>query len=214
MIEERLVDRMRKTVVAATFAAALFGFAPPPVMAQTGASGPSVAPTRDVVVTYRMTGREAGEARISWLAAEQKMRMETPQVVLIEEGRENRSIMLMPEQRMFVITGSDQRRGSGFWFARPGDTATREGADRVAGHDCAVWRIEARRENPDREPRVRRACVTADGVPLRVVEEGEEPRTTTATKVEYARQDPAQFRVPDGYRPFDPSAFAPPQGRR
>jgi len=61
-----------------------------------------------------------------------------------------------------------------------------------------------------------RHCVTCadEGVPLRVVEEGEGRRTTVATRVEYARQDPAQFRVPEGYRPFDPSAFAPSQGRR
>ena len=97
-------------------------------------------------------------------------------------------------------------------LAEPGDTVTREGADRVAGHDCAVWRIEARKDDGDDEAKVKRACVTADGVPLRVVEEGEERRTTVATKVEYARQDPAQFRVPEGYRPFDPSAFAPRQG--
>jgi hypothetical protein len=205
---------MRNTAVAATLAAALLGLASPAAMAQTGAAGPVVAPTRDVAVTYRMTGKEAGELRVSWLAAEQKMRMETPKGVFIQDGRENRDILLMPEQRMFVIATSDQRRGGGFWFARPGDAVTREGADRVAGSDCTVWRIEARRENPDREPRVRRACVTADGVPLRVVEEGAERQSTVATRVEYERQDPAQFRVPEGYRPFDPNAFAPPQGRR
>jgi hypothetical protein len=118
---------------------------------------------------------------------------------------------------MYVtVTSDQQRRGRGLSLAGPDDKATREGTDRVAGHDCTVWRIEPKKDDPDDgEAKVKRACVTADGVPLRVVEgEGEQRRTTVATRVEYARQDPAQFRVPEGYRPFDPSAFAPQQGRR
>ena len=173
-------------------------------MAQAaGAAGRVAAPTRDVAVTYRMTvGREAGELRVSWLAAEQKMRLETPKGVFIQDGRENRDTILMTEQRMFVTGTSDRRRGQGLSLAEPGDTVAREGTDRVAGHECAVWRIEAKKEDADDEAQVKRACVTADGVPLRVVEgEGEERRTTVATKVEYARQDPAQFGVPEGYRP-------------
>jgi hypothetical protein len=80
---------------------------------------------------------------------------------------------------------------------RPDDKVTREGTDRVAGHECVVWRIEAKKEDPDDEAEAKRACVTADGVPLRVVEEkGEERSTTVATRVEYARQDPAQSACP------------------
>lgn len=53
------------------------------------------------------------------------------------------------------------------------------------------------------------ACVTADGVPLRMIEiRGEEETSrTVATRLEYGRQDPARFRVPQGYRPFDPKAL-------
>jgi hypothetical protein len=213
--DERFARRMRNVAATlATAAAALLGFAAPSVLAQGGA-GPVIAPSRDVAVTYRTAGKEAGEIRVSWLAAEGKMRIETPTGVFIQDGRENRDIILMPEQRMFLTATSDQRRqGRGLSLAGPDDKVTREGADRVAGHDCAVWRVEARKDDGDDEAKVKRACVTADGVPLRVVEgEGEERRTTVATKVEYARQDPAQFRVPEGYRPFDPSAFAPRQGR-
>ncbi|MBD0272284.1 MAG: hypothetical protein ICV73_10175 [Acetobacteraceae bacterium] len=206
---------MRKAAATA-LATTLLGLpAPPAAVAQT-AAGPVIAPTRDVAVTYRMTGKETGELRVAWLVAEEKVRIETPRGVIIQDGRESRDTVLMTEQRMFVTGTSDRRRGGGGWsLAEPGDTVTREGADRVAGHECAVWRIEAKKDDPDDEPKVKRACVTADGVPLRVVEgEGGEGRTATvATRVEYGRQDPAQFRVPEGYRPFDPSAFAPPQRR-
>jgi hypothetical protein len=195
----------------AALAAFLLGLAAPAALAQGTASGPVIAPTRDVAVTYRTTGgRNAGELRIAWLVAEEKMRLETPGGALIQDGRAKRDIILMTEQRMFVEGASDRRRGRGWSLAGPDDKVTREGADRVAGHECVVWRIEAKKEDPDDEAEAKRACVTADGVPLRVVEEkGEERSTTVATRVEYARQDPAQFRVPEGYRPFDPSAFAP-----
>ncbi len=44
-----------------------------------------IAPTRDVAVTYRVAGKgaDAGELRVSWLAAERKMRLETPKGVFI-----------------------------------------------------------------------------------------------------------------------------------
>ena len=76
---------MRKAApaAAATLAAVLLGSATaPPALAQ-GASGPVIAPTRDVAVTYRVAGKgaDAGELRVSWLAAERKMRLETPKMV-------------------------------------------------------------------------------------------------------------------------------------
>ena len=193
-------------------AAALLGFAAP-ASAQT-AAGPVVAPTRDVAVTYRTTGgRDAGELRAAWLADEEKMRLDTPGGAFIRDGRAKRDTLLMTEQRMFVEGESEKGQGGGFSLAEPGDTVAREGTDSVAGHECTDWRIEAKKDSPDGRAEVKRACVTADGVPLRVVQgEGEARRATVATRVEYARQDPARFRVPEGYRPLDPGAL--PRQRR
>lgn len=205
---------MRRTATALAAAFLLGPAAAPAALAQGAAAGPVVAPTRDVAVTYRTSGgREAGELRAAWLAAEDKMRLDTPRGAFIRDGRAKRDTILMNEQRMFVEGASNERQGGGFSLAEPGDKTTREGTDRVAGHECAVWRIEAKKQDPDDEAKVKRACVTADGVPLRVVEEGGEKRATVATRVEYGRQDPALFRVPEGYRPFDPGAFAPQQRR-
>lgn len=181
-----------------------------PALAQP--AGPPAAPTRDVAVTYRgQDGRRAEEVQVRWSVTEGKLRMQTPGGAFIHDSRGNRDIILMTEQRMFVEGGADRRHGMGFDLVEPGDRVTREGNDKVAGLDCTVWRIETKKEDPEDEAKVKRACVTADGVPLRVVEtEGEEQKSSfTATRVEYGRQDPAQFRVPEGYRPFDPSAFAP-----
>jgi hypothetical protein len=83
----------------------------------------------------------------------------------------------------------------------------REGTDRVAGQACTVWRIDP---PAGEEDEVKRACITADGVPLRLVTgEGSEAETDyVATEVSYAPQDPARFRVPQGYRPLNLNAPA------
>ena len=197
-------------------AAVLLGLAAPAALAQ-GTAGLVAAPTRDVAVTYRGTGgRDAGELRIVWSVSDDKMRVETPGGALIRDNRAKRDMMLMNEQRMFVEAASSGDTGKGLVPVGPDDTVTREGTDRVAGLDCTVWRIMPKKTNADDDgdKAVKRACVTADGVPLRVVEgDGANRKTTIATKVEYGRQDPALFGVPDGYKPFDPKAFVPNQRR-
>jgi hypothetical protein len=187
---------------AAAAAAVLIGLAAPAALAQ-GTAALVAAPTRDVAVSYRATGgREAGELRIVWLASEEKMRVETPGGALIRDNRAKRDIMLMNEQRMFIESGSGQKGSKGLVMAGPDDTVTPEGADRVAGLDCTVWRIVPKKDDADDgDTAVKRACMTADGVPLRVVEgDGANRKTTVATKVDYGRQDPALFSVPEGKR--------------
>jgi hypothetical protein len=200
-------QKERSMRFATAICAALLGAGP--ALAQSS-SGPPPAPTRDVSVTYRSTGEKDEVLRMFWLNAEGKLRMETPGGAMLHDTRSNRTTVLMTEQRMFVEGGNDDR-APGIGLVKPGSRVTRVGTDRIAGHDCTVWRIEAAKDNPDDEDEITQACVTADGVPLRVVEmEGREEKSrTVATRVEYVRQDPAQFRVPPGYRPFDPSAFAP-----
>ncbi|NOG73260.1 DUF4412 domain-containing protein [Roseicella sp. DB1501] len=179
-----------------------------PALAQ--ADGPLPAPVRDVAVTYRATGEKEQEIRMAWLVAQGRFRMETPGGALLHDMRSRRTTILMTEQRMFV-EGSDEDRGPGIGLVPPGSRVARLGTDRIAGYDCTVWRIEPPKDSEGDEARANEACVTADGVPLRVVEieGGEEVGRTVATRVDYARQDPAQFEVPPGYRPFDPQAAAP-----
>jgi hypothetical protein len=197
---------MRLAAVAAVCAALLS--AAGTALAQ---SGPPAAPTRDFSATYRMTGVQDMELRMAWLTAEGVLRLDTPQGVLLQDTRRNRTTILMTEQRVFVESDGDDDddRGPGIGLVKPGSRVTRLGSDRIAGHGCTVWRIEEPREDPEDEAEVSQACLTEDGVPLRVVEmQGEDEKSrTTATRLEYARQDPARFRVPAGYRPFDPSAL-------
>jgi hypothetical protein len=190
--------------IAAVVCAALLGAAGP-ALAQ---SGPPAAPTRDFSATYRMSGEMDVELRMSWLTSEGVLRLDMPQGAMLQDTRRNRSTILMTEQRMFVEGdgGDDDHRGPGIGLVKPGSRVRRLGPDRVAGLACTSWRIEDPKPEGEDEAEVSEACVTDDGVPLRVVETlgGEERSRTIATRVEYGRQDPSRFRVPAGYTPFDP----------
>jgi hypothetical protein len=198
-----------RLVVIAT--AAVLGLTAP-ALAQSG-NGPPSAPTRDFAATYRESGSRGRELRMSWLNAEGILRIDTAGGALLQNTRTNRTTILMTEQRMFVEGASDDDRGPGIGLVEPGSRVTRKGTDRVAGHSCTVWRIEEPKEDPEDEPEVKEACVTADGVPLRMVEfeDGKPGDATTATQLDYASQDSARFRVPADYRPFDPKAMNPRQ---
>jgi len=72
-------------------------------------------------------------------------------------------------------------------------SAKRIGRDRVAGEHCAVWTFV----NP-MSKRTDSACVTADGITVRLVVDG---RTEMkATRVSRRRQDSSWFAIPPGYR--------------
>ncbi|MBY0337682.1 MAG: DUF4412 domain-containing protein [Acetobacteraceae bacterium] len=162
---------------------------------------PTVTPTRDVSVVYRVTGTmpdgrtETGEMRMSWLTAQGLLRMDMPggQGWMLVDTRNNGGFMVMEQMRAILALppGSDpSRRLSASQTAR----FTREGSDRVANVSCTNWRVEDRGEQA-------RMCVTDDGV---VVRSSGGPRanggTLEALRVEYGGQDPARFRRPEGYQ--------------
>lgn len=84
-----------------------------------------------------------------------------------------------------------------------GGRFVREGLDRAAGYACTVWRAEDRAGNVTAS-----ACVTEAGVPLRLVPlaaagQDQVGAGLEAVAVSMAPQDPARFRVPDGYEVLD-----------
>lgn len=153
---------------------------------------PAIFPTRDVAVTYRTSTGET--VRMAWLAGERKMRMDMgPQGWMVVEQGEARAFMVMEQQRMVM-----QMAGGGALEAmrEPGAAArfTREGADRVAGTPCTIWRIEENNHSA-------RVCMTQDGVMLRTLGAGgNREAQIEATAVAYGAQDPARFRIPQGYQ--------------
>jgi hypothetical protein len=75
--------------------------------------------------------------------------------------------------------------------------AKRTGADEVAGEKCAIWEIAAASDSDAAGS----ACVTRDGIPLRVVSGGK--IVMLAKSIARGPQDPALFAPPAGYEVFD-----------
>ncbi len=174
---------------------------------------PPPMPTRDVRVSYQSEDRHNSN-RVAWLAAEGRMRIETDaqRGIMLVDTRGGGAVVILETEREFHDLGRVASvLAAPYQLAGPRQRLRREGADRVAGQACTVWRIDP---PADEEDEVKRACITADGVPLRLVAgEGKEANVEyVATEVTYAAQDPARFRVPAGYRPLNTDT--PPARRR
>jgi hypothetical protein len=171
---------------------------------------PQVTPTRDVAVTYRISGAGPVQSmRWSWLVSEQLMRMDmegNPGWVLINLREESALIVIEP-QRMAMRVPREQAALLGPNAMREQARFTRLGTATVAGVPCTTWRVEARQGAGE-------ACITEDGVLLRGrgrVGQGD----LEAIEVRYAPQDRARFRVPEGLQVMDmPSGLGAPPPRR
>lgn len=173
----------------------------PPALAQ---ERPQLLPTRDVSVTYRVTGARAQggmpQMTLSWLAARQAMRMDMGGMGwLVADHRAQRGFMVMEQMRMVMDVPMEQA------LALPTRASFRRtGQDRVAGLPCTVWNFQ---DGADRGT----ACVTADGVTLRAQgTSGGESGSMEATRVTYAAQDPARFQRPQGYQALQMPQGMPP----
>ena len=163
-------------------------------------SRPATFPTRDVTVAYRVLGNASPqtprEFTVAALAAEGRLRVESPSMPAwgLADRRTGRTDMVMDSMR--VVTPSPVRQEEAMRYLRLAETArlTRLGTARQAGQGCTTYRWE---ESGQRGT----ACLTADGVLLRGLNERGEG--VEAVRVDYARQDPARFRVPEGYRRVD-----------
>jgi hypothetical protein len=181
---------MRATRLAALALAAAL-----PALPALAQERPQLFPTRDVAVTYRVTGARAQAGlpamTISWLAAQQTMRMDMGGMgYLVADHRAQRGFMVMEQMRMLMDIPMEQANTG---LPTRGQFS-RTGSDTVAGHACNVWNFQ---DGNDRGT----ACVTADGVMLRAQgTSGGESGSMEATRVAYGAQDPARFRRPQGYQ--------------
>lgn len=156
---------------------------------------PLLQPTRDVEVTYQTApGGTATEQRTRWLAAEHRMRLDTPApgLYMIVDYAARRMSMVSDRDRGVVDMAAGAGPLPGGAGGAPGGAYARRGTDRVAGLPCTEW------QTTDSEGAATLACITDDGVMLRA-RRGTEV-LVQAARVRYGPQDPAAFRVPDGYR--------------
>ena len=169
---------------------------------------PPAMPTRDVVVTYKVDRPPPFTDTVAWLVAEGRIRTEgvnrRDRVAHLIDTRGNKVVVVLDKDREYTDFGPlAAAMTMDYVFARPGLTLTEEGSDTIAGEACTVWRIDpAGIDDPDS---ARHACITADGVPLRLVDGCGAAATTryTATRVVYGPQDPARFRPPADYKHAD-----------
>lgn len=183
-------------------AAALVAVLPCAAQAQ---DRPQIFPTRDVAVTYRVSGPATGaEMTMLWSAAQRLMRMNMPGGAgyMVADHANQRGFMVMEAMRMIMDVPMQQ--AAGYQKELENARFTRGGTERIAGTDCTVWRYQGQAQSGE-------ACITADGVMLRAQgnAQGQQGRME-ATRVVYAPQDPSLFRRPQGYQAMQAPAM--PQG--
>ena len=151
---------------------------------------PPLRPTRDVDVTYRVGGDANLQQRMRWLASQQIMRIDppTPGFHVIIDYAAGRMSVIRDAERLVVDMKAPAGIAGGL-AASP--SYERRGDDTVAGVPCTDWQAT------NSEGAAALACITADGVLLRV--RSGERVLASATSVNYASQDAAAFAVPADY---------------
>lgn len=186
---------MLKILATAAMATAV---ALPALTLPASAQPANMRPTRDVTITYRMTGLAGAppqEMRMAFSPSTGKQRVDPPGNTgwMLIDTRANSAVMVMDAQRMTMamppatVAAMTQQAPAGATFTRKG-TAT------VAGTSCNEWEVtmgQIRGTN----------CITDDGVLLRANSTAPNGTAMTmeATQVTYGAIDPARFAIPAGY---------------
>jgi hypothetical protein len=194
------------------------------VLALSGAAWaqdrPPVAPTRDVMVTYRATApAQAGgrvpqgtqDIRVATTQGGRLMRVEgmgSGGAYVIVDRTTQRMVMVMPQDRRFMEMPANDAFARGF-VLNEGMTFVKRGTETVAGLKCTLWEVTSREGAGS-------ACVTDDGVLLRG--RGNDGKGgIEATAVRYGPQPAALFRPPADFTKLEmPAGMAPgarPPGR-
>src|SRR3954452_6995730 len=167
----------------------------PPARAQ---ERPALAPTRDVTVTYQLTGISqqpgATNMRVAYADKNQRVRLDffafatakTPFSSIIFDAPANQVLSLVYEQQSYYVLPATGRANPGLLLSDK-MSYVRQGDETVAGLVCTDWRI-------NNGPTIAgSACVTADGVVLRAVRTQPKPGTMEASAVTYGTPPESAF---------------------
>ena len=167
-----------------------------PLLAQ---EQPQVMPTRDVDITYQITrpNQPPTTNRRRWLASEHLQRVDgADKSTTIFDRNKEEFTLLNPGNRTYRKFEGVPR----IPIAPEKGVALKRGGEAVvAGLHCVDWLWTVDIETHT-------ACLTADGVMLRLVIDGK--TVMQARSVSYGAQPPRLFEVPPGYEP----ALAPEGG--
>jgi hypothetical protein len=181
------------------------------------AGGASAEPLPEPGTDYRTKGTMAGGMSVEYRHSNGKMRVEMrapqmpqPMVGYFDmKSRKGVMVISMPGMApMAMETGLDGEGGAGV----AGGSGQRVGSDRVAGEACDLWRVDAKTAEEKATDGV--ACITRDGIMLRMVGNIEGKRQTIfeATEISRAAQDIKQLTPPAGLKPMQiPKGMMPPR---
>ncbi len=188
-----------------------------PLVAHAEDEHPLLAPTRDVTVTYQLSGadrgREVRKARVAYADGGQRMRVDyyrweetaVPFSSMIIDRPARRIVVLLPERHSYVERKLETApEGLGVLPAVATMRYAVIGAASVAGLDCTDWRLQTVDKGEDRGT----ACVTADGVVVRTTRTSPAPGRVEAIEVSYGGVAAADFGVPEGYARLGPPPAA------
>lgn len=176
---------------------------------------PPIAPTRDVLVTYRATApaqagarmpQGAQDIRVATTAGGRLLRIEgagAGGAYIIVDRTTQRMAMVMPQDRRYMEMPANDAFARGFVLTES-MTFARKGTETVAGLKCTVWEVTSREGAGT-------ACVTEDGVLLRG--RGNDGKAgLEATGVKYGPQPAALFKPPADFAKFEMPAGGIPGG--
>lgn len=176
---------------------------------------PRVLPSRDVAVTYRVSGAAAtsvpggipGALRLAWDADGERLRAEA-------DGRTQAALVDLRAQTANVLDSAirsalalPMRQSDVAAATLRGAKLTRRGRDTVAGLACTTYAVETSRGSGT-------VCLTEDGVPLsgQGTVDGR-AGSFTATQVTYGEQPDSLFRIPPDYVRLDMGSLRGALGR-
>jgi hypothetical protein len=181
------------------------------------AGGVWAEPLPEPATDYLSKGTMAGGMSVEYRHSKGKMRVEmrAPQMPQPMVGyfdmktRKGVMVMSMPGMPpMAMETGLDGEGGAGV----AGGNGQRVGSDRIAGEACDLWRFDAKTAEEKAMDGV--ACITRDGIVLRMVGTVQGKRQTIfeVTELSRAPQDMKQLTPPANLKPMQvPKGMMPPR---
>ena len=180
---------------------------------------PVLFPGHDAAVVYRgehsggPPGQPpSGEFDVAWNAELQRLRFSSPGMpgFAIVDFRTRHMFMVMSAQRIVMDLPMNVPIRPGPLRVPPGGHIERVGSATVAGQGCTLWHMTSPKGSGT-------ACITSDGIPLRMQGDGAGPNRAQrgmmeAISVQRGPEPESLFTVPAGYRHMDISHMGGPPG--
>ena len=174
-------------------------FAATALLALAAAEHPPVRPAHDVAVTYRIQtiGPDGSPAsrilQMYWTANGTRLRLDSQDSAgyeLIDYGASKMTLVLNA-RKVALNVAFDPHVAPGLNI--PSDaTMTKSGTGMMAGTPCTDWTIAAAQYTAH-------ACITQDGLVLRLSKAANATPALEAISVAYGPQPPSLFSIPPGY---------------